>query len=248
MQILGLPEEDARKLREWVTLVAGNDGSRERQERALKGWGQISGYLKEQIALRKALPMHGLINDIVHSSVEGRPLTDDEILSMCTVVVAGGLDTVVVVTSFIANHLANHAEDREYVRSQPEKLNEIVEEFMRRFSPSNLGREVRCDMVYRGLNFREGEQVLLPFPLAGLDDRIHENPLRIDFERKSSQHAGFGAGVHMCVGAALARREIRIFLEEWLTRVPDFHIKAGTKPNFGTAIVNSISDVMLAWS
>jgi cytochrome P450 len=248
MHILGLPQEDGPRLRGWVKMVSGNNGSDATKARAMEGWGHITAYIQELIGLRRAQPAPGLMSDIVHAKVDGRPLTDAEILSMGQIVIAGGLDTVVTVTAFIAHHLAVHPEHRRYLREHPDKLNEAVEEFIRRFAPSNLGRAVAADMVYKGLEFRKGEQVMLPFPLYGLDDSIHSDPLKVDFQRSSTQHAAFGSGLHMCVGAALARREIRIFLEEWLARIPEFRIRAGTKPQYVTGIVNSISDLQLDWS
>ena len=95
---------------------------------------------------------------------------------------------------------------------------------------------------------RKGEQILLPFPLYGLDERINPDPMKIDFGRATPQHTAFGTGPHACVGAVLARREIKIFLEEWLTRIPDFWIKPGTKPKFMTGIINSISNLQLEWA
>jgi cytochrome P450 len=248
MHILGLPQEDGPSLRRWVQMISGNNGSEATSARAQAGWSHINAYLKEVIEKRKVTPAPGLMNDIVHAKVDGRALTDAEILSMGQIVVAGGLDTVVTVTSFVAHHLATHAEHRIYLREHPERLNEAVEEFVRRFAPSNLGRSVAADTTYKGLEMRKDEQVMVPFPLFGLDDKIHADPLKVDFSRQSSQHAAFGSGVHMCVGAALARREIRIFLEEWLARIPDFRVRPGTKPSFVTGVVNSISDLHLEWT
>jgi cytochrome P450 len=248
MHILGLPQEDGPKLRDWVKMLSGNNGSEATRARAAEGWRLITAYVEDLIATLRTAATAGLMSDIVHAKVDGRPLTHAEILSMGQIVIAGGLDTVVTVTSFVAYHLATHPEHRRFLREHPERLGEAVEELIRRFGPSNLARSVALDTVYKGLQFRKGEQVMLPFPLFGLDDRIHADPLSVDFTRTSSQHAAFGSGPHMCVGAHLARREIRIFLEEWLAHIPDFEIQPGTKPHFVTGTVNSIADVHLQWT
>jgi cytochrome P450 len=248
MHILGLPQEDAPKLRHWVKMVSGDNGSDTTRARSREGWGHITMYIKDLIERRRLQPAAGLMNDIVHAEVDGRKLTDAEIMSMCQIVIAGGLDTVVTVTSFVAHHLAGHPEHRSYLRQNPEKLTDAVEEFVRRFAPTNLGRSLSADIEYEGLKLLQGEQIMIPYPLVGLDDRIHAEPLKVDFQRLSTQHAAFGSGPHMCVGAALARREIRIFLEEWLKRIPDFRVQLGTTPHHSSGTVNSIADLHLEWA
>jgi len=97
------------------------------------------------------------------------------------------------------------------------------------------------------VQFHAGDRILPGNLWVGLDDRINENPLVVDFNREKPVHAAFGNGAHACPGAVLARREIRIFLQEWLSRVPDFRIKPGTKPVLATGLVNGVLRLDLCW-
>ncbi|UXJ50298.1 cytochrome P450 [Pseudomonas citronellolis] len=243
LQLAGLPVEDLEMLRGWgeMTIPPTNP-------QAAEGWANFDRYVRKWIAKFKEEPGEGLFSAVVHAEIDGKPLADEDVYSICYLAVIGGLDTVMLMTSFVARHLAEHPEDRKYILEHPERLSAIVEEFARRYGVSNLAREVRADLIYKDIQMRKGEQILMPFPLFGLDERIYADPMTVDFTRVSSRHTAFGTGAHSCPGAMLARREISIFLEEWLKRIPDFWIKPGTAPTCGVGIVNTIHDLHLQWA
>lgn len=242
LHLAGLPEEDMPMLKAWVKLMTPSNSPT-----AAEGWGNFVRYVTEWMARCKAEPRPGLISAIANAEIDGRPLTDEQKISMGTLAVSGGLDTVMLMTSYTARHLAEHPEHRKFIREHPEKIPDAVEEFGRRFGTSNLSRELRSDVVYKGIEMKKGEQVMMPFPLYGLDDRIFENPMEVDFHRPSFRHTAFGTGPHTCPGAMLARREITIFLQEWLTRIPEFRIKPGTAPVCGIGLINTICNLQLEW-
>jgi cytochrome P450 len=85
------------------------------------------------------------------------------------------------------------------------------------------------------------------FPLAGMDEAVNEDPMRFDILREKPKHLSFGTGLHTCAGAPLARRELKIFLQEWLQRIPNFSIRRGTLPLVTTGLVNSAVALQLVW-
>jgi len=97
------------------------------------------------------------------------------------------------------------------------------------------------------VRFKTGEQVMMPKVLHGLDPRRYADPLNVDLRRPASRHAAFGDGPHRCPGAGLARMEMRVFLEEWLKRIPEFSIKPGRKPRTSSGQVNGILSLPLVW-
>jgi cytochrome P450 len=114
------------------------------------------------------------------------------------------------------------------VDRDPELLPQAVEKLLRRFGVANLARVVRHDMDWRGVHLQAGDMILLSAPLGNLDARTFPDPLTVDFTRRDAgNNVSFGAGPHRCVGSFLARNELRIFLEEWLARIPEFAIKPG---------------------
>jgi cytochrome P450 len=102
-------------------------------------------------------------------------------------------------------------------------------------------------MEFGGAPLRQGDLIYLPNMLAGLDNRVVDDPMTVNFNREKPQHAAFGNGRHACPGAVLARREIKVFLEEWLARIPDFEIKPGTVPEIGCGLVSGVTRLELSW-
>lgn len=243
LTMLGLPVADRAMLRGWVQMMTPANNPN-----VVQGWRLVTEYLQGWIDKRKASPGDDLISKVVHGEIGGRPITDEEIMSICQVLLGGGLDTVVTMTSFAARHLARHPEDRKALREHPELVPRAVEEFARCFGTTNIGREVKSDIIYKGLTMRQGDMVAVCTPLYGLDDDIYQDAMKVDIRRQGApRHMAFGSGVHNCAGAVLARREMAIFLEEWLVRIPEFHIKPGTTPKVTTGLVNSMSEMWLAW-
>ena len=108
----------------------------------------------------------------------------------------------------------------------PERIPNAVEELLRRFPVVNPGRWCVSDMDYKGVAMRAGDQISDADHLHGLDDRKFDEPMRVDFSRPTPIHSTFGNGAHRCPGSLLARTELKIFLEEWLKRIPDFQHQA----------------------
>lgn len=243
LMMVGLPLEDRKMLREWVswTMPLTNPKAKE-------GWKSITDYILGWIEKRRINPGNDLISAIVQGTINGNRIADDEVVSICQTVLGGGLDTVVTMTSFIGRHLAQHPEDQIAIRNQPGMARDSVEEFLRRYGITNIAREVKSNLVYKGVSMAQGDMVVLPTSLYGLDERIHSDPMRLDLSREQRRHMAFGSGVHTCVGSMLARRELAIFLEEWLTRMPEFRIKSGTAPVVTTGLVNSVLEMHFEWN
>jgi cytochrome P450 len=215
--------------------------------KAQESWAEMAAYVQAKIEDRRRHPQDDLFSSLHVAEVEGRKLSEKEISEIGLLMVAGGLDTVVAETCFIAAFLAQSPAHRQELREHPERLENAMEELFRRFGVSNLARMVNQDVEFAGLSFRKGDGVLLVFPLAGLDETVTENPMVVDFQRKSPRHLLFSTGPHTCIGNRLAKREIKIFLEEWLTRIPDFTLSPGHKPRMATGVVNHVEALHLSW-
>jgi cytochrome P450 len=190
----------------------------------LRAMTTMMGYLQERIAERRRTPGEDFISRLLAAQIDGRTLSEHEVLSLTANVMFGGLDTVVSTMGFFMNFLARHPGHRRQLREEPELLVPAVEELLRRHGIANFGRMVARDFEYRGLPLREGDLVLLPAALYNLDERQFSDPLTVDFHRPLQHHMGFGTGIHRCLGAQLARLELRVLLQEWLPRLPEFWI------------------------
>jgi hypothetical protein len=104
-------------------------------------------------------------------------------------------------------------------------INNAIEELLRAYSPVTMARYVASDTEYAGCPIPEGSKVLMNFPAANRDPRMFENPDKVDFEREKNPHIAFGVGIHRCAGSNLARMEMKVSIEEWLKRIPDFRLE-----------------------
>jgi len=245
LSMMGLPLAD----REWLlprAEIAVRSADIELKNRNQQ---ELAGYLMRHIQLRQATPTEDLLSSIVHGEIEGRKLSPFEIMGMSLLVLVGGLDTVASQIGFVAQFLARHPGHRHELVDNPKLIQVACEEFLRRYGLPNTARELTMDYEYKGLHFKKGDMIQMPKCLYGLDDRINEKPFDVDFHRKPSQikHAAFGAGPHICPGNVLARRELIIFLEEWLPEIPDFEIDPERPTVYAAGSVNGVEKLYLRW-
>lgn len=193
----------------------------------------IYAYLKQHMAAQQAHPTNDLLRGMVGAEIDGRPIDYYELMGMFYVLYVGGLDTVYSTIGWIIHHLATHPELQARLRADLSLLPQAVEEFCRAFSVVVTHRQVAHDFVFHGVPMKQGDEVNLPIMLANRDPSVHHDPHAIDIDRKP-RHITFGTGTHNCVGVHLAKREIRIVLEEFLTAFGDIRLKPGMNPRHHT--------------
>lgn len=166
---------------------------------------------------------------------------------MCNLLVPAGLDTVKNTICNFAIALAARPDLQKRLRDDPAIVPEAVEELLRDRGGTNPMRRLKRDGVFRGVTMKKGEGVVFCLPTTGVDPKVVDRPMELDFDRDQKAHLAFGAGPHRCVGSHLARAELRIFLEEWMKRMPEFRIKPGTTPVYSPNNLNTVTSVHLAW-
>jgi cytochrome P450 len=242
--IVDLPEGDRLTLLPWADIaVRSNDPVAKLQANR-----SMAEYLSEWIEKRTRSPGNDLVSKIAHAQLDGRPLTPPEVFGLCLLILVGGLDTVAGMLAFSARCLAQQPHLRRELIDNSDIMPVAIEELMRRHGLPNTFRLITSDFEYKGVPFKKGEMVQLPKVLYNLDERRIPDPLTVDFHRPTPiPNATFGNGPHKCPGANLARTEIRIFLEEWLKRIPNFRIKPGSRNPTAGGMVNGILQLHLEW-
>lgn len=244
MKIAGLPEEDRPYLLHCCeeTIRGASDAIR------MEGRRKLGAY-----ALARALERRGgdgadMISAVANAKFDGAYMDDIALTGMVTLLLLGGLDTVASNMGFSARFLAMNPAHRRQLIDNPKLIPGAVEELLRRFGVINLGREVIADRSYKGVDFRAGDMVIMPTYLDGLDERQFHDAASVDFERRGNvMHSTFGGHVHRCMGAMLARVELRIFVEEWLKRIPDFEVNAREDIHVSARGVVTIERLPLVW-
>ncbi len=242
MSMVNLPESDRLPLLHLVDQVI-NPGQRSKQEI----FQELGRYVAAKVMERRQSPGDDLISKVAASSIDGQQITVEDAVAVCTLVLIGGLDTVASTLGFVASFLARSPVHRKQLIDKPQLIQGAVDEFLRRFAVTNPGRIVARDLVYKGVAMKEGDMIMLPSFLHGLDDRVYEDPTEIRFDRPLKQNSAFGNGDHRCPGANLARVELKVFLQEWLPRIPEFSIEPGKKPGVRAGINGSFHYLPLVW-
>ena len=193
----------------------------------------IYAYLKEHMAAQRANPTNDLLRGMVTAQIDGRPIEYYELMGMFYVLYVGGLDTVYSTVGWIMHHLAIDQALQARLRADFSLLPQAIEEFCRAFSVVVTHRQVAEDFMFHGVPLKKGDEVNLPIMLANRDPAVFENPHVIDIDR-NPRHIAFGTGTHNCVGLHLAKREIRIVLEEFLSTFQHIRLKPGEAPRYHT--------------
>jgi cytochrome P450 len=227
LKLADLPVTDRKFLLDLATIRVRDPNQARRNDAKIK----ILDYLQDVIATRRANKGTDLISNMLHGKVNGETLPDDVMQNMLAQVMFGGLDTVANLVSSIALTVAVDVELRRKLQADPSLMASGFDELARRHSLICMAREITHDLEYKGVQMKQGEQVLLPYILHSFDESRFPNGETIDFNRPNvMSHVTFGGGPHRCPGAVLARAETRVFLEQWLQRIPEFEVDPTKKP------------------
>ncbi|MCP3731267.1 cytochrome P450 [Sphingomonas sp. MG17] len=241
MNMVDLPEEDRLVLLPLAAAQVQVDAPKH------ETMAKLFEYAGRRVAERAKAPGDDLISKIATAQIEGRPIEMHEAVGVTALLLIGGLDTVASMMSHIMLFLATNPDHRHAIVADPGIVPGATEEFLRRFALTNPGRTVVADMDFHGIRMRAGDKVMLATPFGALDPRDYADPLKVDFTRKSNTKTTFGAGPHVCPGSMLARVEIKVLLEEWLPRIPDFSLDPDDAPRTRTGVNGSVEHLPLVW-
>jgi cytochrome P450 len=243
LSLVGMPTEMAPQFLAWEHDLFR--GSRV-EDRIAAGRGvlhYLQGFIKEQ----RINPRTDLLKGIVSARIDSSPLSDDEILGMLYTLYVGGLDTVYSTLGWTMRHLARDEDLQQRLRADLELLPQAVDEFSRAYSVVSTMRHVEKDLNFHGVSMLAGDLVVLPLYLAGRDPEEYQNPHEIDLDRRPSALT-FASGVHLCLGRQLARREMRIALEAFLTRFDHIHVSPGETYSYHAGVTFGVDRLPLAWT
>lgn len=245
LTLMGWPLEDQPLFQHWTqTLIKSVD-----IQTVTDNARAITTWIRNHIAERRANPGDDFTSYLLTSEIDGRPLTDDEMLGINFLIFIAGLDTVTSCLGLFFRHLARHPEQQAQLRAHPELIGDAVEELLRSYSIVNMRRTVTCEVQIGDVLMKKGDLVLISTELANLDPEVFDDPANVDFLRSAgaSPHMAFSYGVHRCVGSHLARRELRIAMELWLQRLPPLRIADNSTPKFNAFGVFGMEELHLQW-
>ncbi len=230
---LGMEKRDHPKLLEWSDDLMRGLGASDpelftKTLAAFDGW---QAFIRDVIVQRRSEPRDDLISALVHAEVDGSRLDDDELVYETLLILIGGDETTRHVMSGGAYQLLTHRDQWERLRDDRSLLNSAVEEMLRWVSPvKNMARTATADVDFHGQPIATGDKLLLLYPSANRDEDHFADPFRFDIARSPNDHVAFGAGPHFCLGASLARLELRALFDRALDRLPSLRLVQATEP------------------
>ncbi len=243
LDLMGLPHEMMDTFVGWaMSLLHAQD--RVAAGTAMK---EISIYLASVIEEKTKTPDQGAISAIVHGSKAGEPLTEREIFGFVFFLFIAGLDTVFAALNNIFVWLAENPERRQEIIDNPGNIDAVVEELLRVYSVTFSGRTLTEDVEMRGIKMKKGDKITSILPAANYDPTVFDNPKEVNFHRRRKPILVFAGGVHSCMGAHLARLEVKVCITEFLRRIPEFKLKDETKIVYWPGGVVGPKTVPLVW-
>ena len=222
--MLGFPQEDADLFRRFIRMVLEDVDQSADERRALVEEGELDEYMEARIDEHLADPQDDLTTFLLEAELDGHKLERDHVRGTMVLLMIAGIDTTWSAIGAALWHLAQHPADRRRLAAEPDLIPTAVEEFLRAYAPVTMARLVAQDFDFRGRAMKEGDWLLLPFPAANRDPEFFPDADKVLIDRADNRHAAFGLGIHRCIGSNLARMELRVALEEWMKRYPEFEL------------------------
>jgi cytochrome P450 len=224
LELYGLPQEGWERWAHPGHWISGYPAGHEKYQRAVEALtSYIPAELRAELAAREPDPNGDFLARLRALQPFGEPMSLDQCANAALVFMLGGIDTATALFTSACHWLSTHPRDRARLVAAPALLPAAVEEFLRYFTPGpHFARTLTRDVELGGQPLHVGDRVLISFGAANHDERLCPEPDRMILDRNPNRHLAFGVGRHRCMGSHLARAELRVMLQLWLERAPDF--------------------------
>jgi cytochrome P450 len=221
--LLGFPPDDGPQFREFVEDLL--EGINLPPDERIARVSRLFNYLLGQVDDHLSNPRQDLTSYLINAELHGRKLDPSHVVGTMALLLIAGIDTTWSAIGASLWHLARTPGDRRRLAAEPGLLPTAVEEFLRAYAPVTMARLVKDDMHWHGVDMKADDWILLSFPAANRDPAQFDRAGEIVIDREVNRHAAFGLGIHRCLGSHLARMELRVALQAWLERIPEFTLE-----------------------
>jgi cytochrome P450 len=252
LSILGLPESDFPRMLMLTQELFGSADPEMQRGQTMEDIQQVIMdffvYFGELTAARRDNPTNDLASVIANATIDGRLLNDLELISYYVIVATAGHDTTSSAIAGGLQALIEHPDQLQRLRDQPELMPKAVDEMIRWVTPvKHFMRTAQQDDEIRGVPIKAGDWLMLSYPSGNRDEDVFTDPMRFDVGRSPNKHLAFGFGVHFCLGAMLARLEMKALFEELLPRLDDIAL-AGEPALMYTLFVGGLKRLPIEYS
>ncbi|MFI5047885.1 MAG: cytochrome P450 [Acidimicrobiia bacterium] len=224
---LGAPTDDVERLNDMATAASSPTSPNVRE-----AWAEMFAWIEAFVARRRSEPPRGdVVDAVLTADIDGRPITDEEIIGVIQLLILGGLETTAGALGQFIIRFAREPEIPDLLRRRPELMAAAIEELLRLDPPFvAIGRTATRETEISGCSVGQGEKVLISWASANHDESEFPSPESFDPERPGNRHLAFGAGPHRCAGSNLARLNLRVALEEIVGRLNDIRLAPDAEP------------------
>lgn len=250
LELLGLPVSRTPEFIELKDGIIRPQASTpdEREDMVKQTGRRIYAVLDEVIEARAKDPKDDFISGFLTAEIDGHRLSRNDVIDICYLFFLAGLDTVTASLDCILAFLAQHPDHRRQIVADPAIIPHAIEELLRWETPvPGVARRTTTDTELSGCPIPAGKQVVVLLGSANTDERFWERADEVDFHRQVNKHLAFGGGVHRCLGSHLARLELRVALEEWHARIPDYELAPGAELRYSPEL-RQVESLPLVWS
>jgi cytochrome P450 family 142 subfamily A polypeptide 1 len=225
-EMLGADEADYDRLQHWSdVMLTGADGAVNKNDVTMQAAMEYYEYAAAVVAERTANPQDDLVSTLIHGDVDGEKMTHERVVGNALLLLVGGNETTRNVITGGVQALLSHPDQRDLLLADLDDVTGAVEECLRWVTPIlNMQRWTTEDVEVRGVTIPAESSVMMCYNSANRDERVFAEPFRFDITRSPNRHIAFGFGPHLCLGASLARLEIRTILTELFRRLPDLRL------------------------
>ena len=245
LKLMGLPVSRLAEFRTLVHEFLANTGGDSMLAGAL--FRKVADAMLPEIMARKAAPQDDIISLLWQTEIEGEAMTVALMEDYCVLLFIAGLDTVINGMGFAVRHLAMNPDLQDQLRARPDLIVEAAEEMLRRYSFAVPQRRIARDCSFAGWDMKENESLVLYYPGANLDSREFAAPEKFDLTRENKVHLAFGAGVHRCLGAHLARVELQVLYQQLLKRLPRWRLDPDAPATFHSGNIIAMDALPIRW-
>ncbi|MEZ5749304.1 MAG: cytochrome P450 [Caenibius sp.] len=241
LELMDFPLSNTRQFLEWETgLLHSLD-----MATIAEATRNVVGFLRDEIEDRRRNPRGDIISYALGVEVDGRKLNEDELVGFAFNLFIGGLDTVSTNMGLQFLHLARNPQHQQLLKDDPRQIPHAIDEMMRAYAAVTTFRTCTKETEFNGVKMMPGDKVAMSTTLAGRDPQEFPEPGEVRFDR-NPRHVSFGFGPHMCVGIHLAKREMRIAIEEFVNRIPQFGLRPGHAVEYHLGMIQPVT-LPLVW-
>ena len=251
-EYMGVPPEDREQIKEWsdetsrIFFIRADEP--DRRERSQRGLQHLLDYFEPLIHDRRRHPRDDLITALIQAEERGDLLSDEELLATCTVLIFAGHETT---TNLLANGLValmEHHDQWDLLHENPSLVRPAVEELLRYDGPVKATfRWAKQDVELQGKTMREGDRLLIVLAAANRAPRKFSNPEDLDITRNPNPHVAFGHGIHVCLGAPLARLEGQEAFLALSQRLPNIRLADKPREYHRTIVARALKELWVEW-